>query len=88
VEKIFRNFLFGILYTGKISNGLVWMIELLTVSQNVIVGPKETIRLMAEVDELNPGIQRGRWLAEACKDKGYRFSTRLHMLLWGSRRGT
>jgi organic radical activating enzyme len=31
--------------------------------------------------------ERGRWLAEACTREGYRFSTRLHILLWGDRRG-
>jgi 7-carboxy-7-deazaguanine synthase len=30
---------------------------------------------------------RSRWLAEACADLGYRFSTRLHILLWGDERG-
>ena len=30
---------------------------------------------------------RGRWLAEICKERGYRFSPRLHVMLWGNRRG-
>ncbi len=30
---------------------------------------------------------RGVWLAEACADRGFRFSTRLHILLWGDDRG-
>lgn len=30
---------------------------------------------------------RGPWLAEACAASGYRFSTRLHILLWGDKRG-
>lgn len=30
---------------------------------------------------------REAWLAEACADGGYRFSTRLHILLWGDKRG-
>ncbi len=31
--------------------------------------------------------QRALWLAEICKDSGYRFTPRLHVELWGNRRG-
>ena len=30
---------------------------------------------------------RSAWLAEACAAAGYRFSSRLHILLWGDKRG-
>ena len=30
---------------------------------------------------------RGTWLAELCAAHGWRFTTRLHILLWGDRRG-
>ena len=45
------------------------------------------IVLMPEASDRETLLQRGRWLVEACKDKGYRFSTRLQILLWGNRRG-
>ena len=32
--------------------------------------------------------ERGVWLAEICKGEGFRFSPRLHVELWGNRRGT
>jgi 7-carboxy-7-deazaguanine synthase len=32
--------------------------------------------------------ERGMWLAEICKREGFRFSPRLHVELWGNRRGT
>ena len=32
--------------------------------------------------------ERGAWLAEICKMEGFRFSPRLHVELWGNRRGT
>lgn len=32
--------------------------------------------------------ERSRWLAEICKSTGYRFSPRLHVAIWGDRRGT
>lgn len=43
--------------------------------------------LMAE--GTSPGIlaERGRWLVEICKEKGFRFSPRLHVDLWGQKRG-
>lgn len=31
---------------------------------------------------------RGRWIAELCKQHGYRFTPRLHIELYGNRRGT
>jgi 7-carboxy-7-deazaguanine synthase len=31
--------------------------------------------------------ERGLWLAEICKTTGYRFSPRLHVDLWGDKRG-
>lgn len=48
----------------------------------------EKVILMPEASDRETLIQRGRWLAEACKDKGYKFSNRLHILLWGNKRGT
>lgn len=30
---------------------------------------------------------RARWLVDACRARGYRFGTRLHVLLWGAERG-
>lgn len=31
--------------------------------------------------------EKSQWLAEVCKDSGYRFTPRLHVDLWGNRRG-
>jgi len=31
--------------------------------------------------------ERGLWLAEIAKQEGFRFSPRLHVDLWGNRRG-
>lgn len=38
-------------------------------------------RTAAELDRTGP------WLAEVCRDSGYRFCDRLHVRLWGDRRG-
>jgi len=48
--------------------------------------PKEKVILMPEATNRRILIERGRWLVEACKNMGYRFSTRLHVLLWDNRR--
>jgi len=49
---------------------------------------RECVVLMPEGVE--PGVlaQRATWLVEICKREGYRFSPRLHIDLWGNRRGT
>jgi 7-carboxy-7-deazaguanine synthase len=49
--------------------------------------PRERVILMPEGTEREPLAERGLWLAEICKDEGFRFSPRLHIDLWGSRRG-
>jgi 7-carboxy-7-deazaguanine synthase len=49
---------------------------------------REKVILMPE--GVDPGIlrERGQWLAEICKMSGFRFSPRLHVDLYGNRRGT
>ncbi len=49
--------------------------------------PPERVVLMPEGTSAAVLAERGRWLAELCTREGYRFSTRLHILLWGDRRG-
>ncbi len=48
---------------------------------------KERVLLMPE--GVDPAVlaERGRWLVEICKKEGFRFSPRLHIELWGNRRG-
>ena len=48
---------------------------------------RERVVLMPE--GVDPERLRGRaqWLAEICKEEGFRFSPRLHVDLWGNRRG-
>jgi 7-carboxy-7-deazaguanine synthase len=43
--------------------------------------------LMPEGRTAGELADRSGWLAEACTARGFRFSTRLHILLWGDRRG-
>jgi 7-carboxy-7-deazaguanine synthase len=49
--------------------------------------PREKVILMPEGMERDVLRERGLWLAEIAKKEGYRFSPRLHVELWGNRRG-
>jgi 7-carboxy-7-deazaguanine synthase len=48
---------------------------------------KSRVVLMAEGVDPSVLAARGRWLAEIAKREGYRFTPRLHIDLWGNRRG-
>ena len=48
---------------------------------------KSRVLLMPEGTDRETLAERGRWLVEIAKREGYRFSPRLHVDLWGNRRG-
>ena len=48
---------------------------------------RANILLMPEGTKAETIHERGVWLAEICKERGYRFSPRLHVDLWGDKRG-
>lgn len=52
-----------------------------------LCAPAANIVLMAEGTTREVLEERGRWLVEICKAHGYRYSPRLHIDLWGNRRG-
>jgi 7-carboxy-7-deazaguanine synthase len=45
------------------------------------------VLLMPEGTKPEVVLQRGLWLAEVCKHEGFRYSPRLHVDLWGDKRG-
>jgi 7-carboxy-7-deazaguanine synthase len=45
------------------------------------------VLLMPEGIDAATLAERGRWLVEICKGEGFRYSPRLHVDLWGNRRG-
>lgn len=49
--------------------------------------PREKIILMPEATTREQLEERSQWLTEVCKQYGYRFTTRLQIELWGSKRG-
>lgn len=48
---------------------------------------RDRVILMPEGISQTTLNERSRWLADICKTHGFRFSPRLHVLLWGDRRG-
>ncbi len=45
------------------------------------------VLLMPEGRDRETLNERSVWIAEICKSRGYRYSPRLHVLLWGDKRG-
>jgi 7-carboxy-7-deazaguanine synthase len=48
---------------------------------------RERVILMPEGTDREVLRERSVWLAEICKDEGFRFSPRLHVDLYGNQRG-
>ncbi len=49
--------------------------------------PRARILLQPEAVHREDLLERSRWVVEACKLYGFAFSPRLHVLLWGAKRG-
>jgi 7-carboxy-7-deazaguanine synthase len=50
--------------------------------------PRHKILLMPEATSLEKMRNRATWLGELCKVRGYRYAHRLHIELYGNKRGT
>lgn len=50
--------------------------------------PRHQVLLMPEATTLERMRERSAWLGEVCKARGYRYAHRLHIELYGHRRGT
>ena len=55
---------------------------------DVLAADRSKVILMPEGIDPATLRQRGAWLAEICKQEGFRFSPRLHIDLYGNSRGT
>ena len=49
--------------------------------------PRERVLLQPEGLRAEELTARSPWIVEACKAHGFRFSPRLHVMIWGARRG-
>jgi len=50
--------------------------------------PPNRVLLMPEGTDAAKLCERAQWIAEICKREGWRYCPRLHVDLWGARRGT
>jgi 7-carboxy-7-deazaguanine synthase len=50
--------------------------------------PPQRVILMPEGRDAKTIETRALWLSRTCMEEGFRFSPRLHILLWGDKRGT
>jgi 7-carboxy-7-deazaguanine synthase len=50
--------------------------------------PRERVLLMPEGIDAPTLLERSKWLVGICIQKGFRFSPRLHILLFGNKKGT
>ena len=50
--------------------------------------PRAQVVLMPEGQTADALRERSQWLSKLCTEKGFRFTPRLHILLWGDKRGT
>jgi organic radical activating enzyme len=60
--------------------------EVLTLAERFAL-PRSRILLQPEAVRREELLERSLWIVEACKHHGFRFSPRLHLLLWGAKRG-
>ena len=47
----------------------------------------DRVLLMPQALTADEVLTKSRWLVETCKGHGYGYSPRLHILLWGAKRG-
>jgi len=50
--------------------------------------PRSKVLLMPEGTSMETLRARAAWLGELCKERGYRYAHRLHVELYGNKRGT
>jgi 7-carboxy-7-deazaguanine synthase len=49
---------------------------------------RSRVLLMPEGTDVETLNERSKWISEICKNNGYRFCPRLHVYLYGNKRGT
>jgi len=54
---------------------------------SIFPGARHHVILMPEGTDRDTLAERGAWIAEICKEEGFRYSPRLHVDLWGNQRG-
>ena len=73
-------------FHGTDTNGTVGVTAAGSSSGRYSIAPGPVI-LMPEGTERRVIEERGSWLADLCANHGFRFSTRMRLLLWRDKRG-
>ncbi len=83
LERLMGEFAYQLKFVLTAPADLEEIVRIVEVSE----ADRERVVLMAEGTEAVTLAERGRWIAEIAKREGFRFSPRLHVDLWGNRRG-
>jgi organic radical activating enzyme len=62
------------------------LVEVLRLNDQYGIPAARTL-LMPQATDAAAQEEKSRWLADLCREQGFRFSNRLHVILWGARRG-
>lgn len=85
ISEWIRNYPFQLKFVVSSENDLVEIKNLLSLLPSV---PSDKILLMPEGIDSKSLASRSPWLVEICKREGFRFCPRLHIELFGHKRGT
>lgn len=83
LRRLMTDYPFQLKFVVSASDDLT---EIEAIRTELNASPRQII-LMPEGISAETLHERSRWLAEICKERGYRLSPRLHVDLWGDRRG-
>ena len=61
--------------------------EIEALCAGAFTSPRQRVLLMPEGRTAAELDRSSGWLAEICRDRGYRFCDRLHIRIWGDQRG-
>jgi 7-carboxy-7-deazaguanine synthase len=83
LKRLTTNYLFQLKFVVTAPEDLQEIEDIICMTK----APASQVILMPEGTEPHVLTERSRWIVEICKQKGFRFSPRLHIDLWGQKRG-
>jgi 7-carboxy-7-deazaguanine synthase len=83
LARLMQEFDYQLKFVISAENDLVEVFKILDATR----ADHERVLLMPEGTSAEVVRERGQWLAEVCKREGFRYSPRLHVDLWGDKRG-
>lgn len=83
LRRLMAEYPYQLKFVVSVPHDLVEIKELV----ETLGAPREHVLLMPEGTGAEILRERGRWLVEVAKETGFRYSPRLHVDLWGAKRG-